>query len=174
MKLVNALRTRSLRIGIAAAILGVAFAGAAHAQLQPTPTAVLLSKELMELKGGMKAFDPIVTGVIESHRRLLIQSNPNMQRDIDAVATQLRTELATRLNELHAQIANSYALYLTEQELKDAIAFFKSPIGRKLLSEEPKAIEASMKKADEWSHKFAEEVVAKLRGELRKKGLNPI
>ena len=58
--------------------------------------------------------------------------------------------------------------------LKEAVAFYKSPLGKKLLVEEPKVAEASMKAADEWSQKFAGEVAAKMRAELRKKGLNPI
>lgn len=169
MKFANA-----LRIGCAAAIVGLALVGAGHAQQRPTPTAALLSKELMEIKGQMKMFDNIINNVVERHRQLLSMTNPNLGRAVDAVAAQVRTEMAPRINELHAQIAGSYALFLTEQELKDAIAFYKSPLGRKLLAEEPKALDAADKAANDWTGKLAEDVVAKMRGELRRQGHNPI
>jgi hypothetical protein len=76
--------------------------------------------------------------------------------------------------ELRQTLARTYAQHFTEQELKDAIAFYRTPLGKKLVTEEPKAMEETMKSADAWSRKFAEEVVAKLRAELKKKGLNVI
>src|SRR5436190_14691511 len=97
-----------------------------------------------------------------------------MTRDIDAAAAQLRNEFAPRRIELQQELVRVYAQSFTEQELKDAIAFYKTPLGKKLIAEEPNVAEASMKKADEWAGKFAEEVVNRIRAELRKKGLNPI
>ena len=54
-----------------------------------------------------------------------------------------------------------YASHFTEQELKDALAFYKSPLGKKLIAEEPKALEETINAADDWSRKFAAEVDAK-------------
>jgi len=47
-----------------------------------------------------------------------------------------------------------------------------TPLGKKLISEEPKALEASMKAADDWSRRFAIEVDAKFRAEMQKRGHN--
>ena len=46
---------------------------------------------------------------------------------------------------MQQELTRIYAAHFTEQELKDALAFFKTPLGKKLISEEPKALEASMK-----------------------------
>lgn len=165
---------QSMRTLCAAAILGIAFAGAALAQQQPTASALAAARELAELKGSIKLFDPIVVGVIENHRQVLMASNPSMARDIDAAALTLRNEMAPKRAELQQELIRLYTQFFTEQELKDAVAFYKTPLGKKLLSEEPKVAEASMKVADEWSQKFAEEAMNKMRAELRKKGLNPI
>jgi len=155
----------------AAAIVCTAFVGAAHAQ---SAAALALAKEMADIKGTTNIFDPIIVGVIESTRQTLGMGNPNMSRDIDAAAAQMRNEMAARRTELSQVLVRVYTQFFTEAELKEAVAFYKSPLGKKLLVEEPKVAEASMKAADEWSQKFAAEVATKMRAELKKKGLNPI
>jgi hypothetical protein len=157
----------------AAAVAAVTITGAAQAQ-QPTPAALMLAKELSDIKGTTNIFDPIIVGVVESTRQTLAIGNPNMSRDIDAVAAQMRNEMASRRAELSQELVRVYTQFFTEAELREAVAFYKTPLGKKLLTEEPKVAEASMKAADEWSQKFAAEVAGKMRAELRKKGLNPI
>jgi hypothetical protein len=155
----------------AAAIIGIAFAGSAHAQ---SAAALALAKEMADIKGTTNIFDPIIVGVIESTRQTLGMGNPNMSRDIDAAAAQMRNEMQSRRAELSQVLVRVYTQFFTEAELKEAVAFYKSPLGKKLLTEEPKVAEASMKAADDWSQKFAAEVATKMRAELKKKGLNPI
>ena len=68
------------------------------------------------------------------------------------------------------EVAKLYAIRFTEQELKDALAFYKSPLGRKLLEQEPNLLDQSMKNAQTWADKFSEEVIAKMRAEMKKRG----
>jgi hypothetical protein len=164
------------RVLAAALVFGLAFAGATSAQQKPAPSAaaIQMAKEIIALKGATTAFDPVIPGVIEYHRNLLIQTNPNLSRQIEQVASKMMTDLMVRRVELQQELAVAYAKHFTEQEMREAIAFYRTPLGRKLVTEEPKAMEESMKAADDWSKKFAEEAVAKLRDELKKRGLNPI
>jgi hypothetical protein len=167
---------QSIRAVAAAVALSFAFAGAASAQQKPAPSAaaVQMAREIIALKGATTTFDPLIPGVIEFHRNVLIQTNPNLSRDIEQVAAKLLNDLQGRRVELQQQLATAYAEHFTEQELRDAIAFYRTPLGKKLVSEEPKAMEETMKAADTWSKKFADEVVAKLREEMKKRGLNVI
>jgi hypothetical protein len=158
-----------VRVLLAAAFLGTALA-AANAQNRPSPAALLLAKELIEVKGGTSAFDGLVPGVIEYHKNNLLQINPNLSRDLNQIAQQIQNEAGSRRVELQQELSRIYAQHFSEQELKDALAFYKTPLGKKLISEEPKVLESSMKMADDWSKKFAEEVVTKLRAEMRKRG----
>jgi hypothetical protein len=168
--------TRTFRALIVGAILAVAFAGVASAQQKPAPSpaAIQMAKEIIALKGATSTFDPLIPGVIEYHRNILIQTNPNLSREIEQVATKLINDLQGRRVELQQSLAISYAEHFTEQELREAIAFYRTPLGKKLIIEEPKAMEDTMKAADIWSKKFADEVVVKLREEMRKRGHNVI
>jgi hypothetical protein len=182
---------RTARALSAAAVLAIALPGLAAAQQQPrpaappaasaapaqprlSPTAMLLAKELIDIKGAASAYDPLVNGVIEYHRNFFVQNNPNLSGDLEQIAQKLAADLAPRKVEMQQELTRIYASHFTEQELKDALAFYKTPLGKKLISEEPKALEESMKAADDWSRKFATEVDAKFRAEMQKRGKNLI
>jgi hypothetical protein len=139
-----------------------------------SPAALLLAKELIDIKGATAAYDPLVNGVIQYHRNFFLQNNPNLAKELDSVAQKLAADLAPRKVEMQQELTRIYASFVTEQELKDALAFYKTPLGRKLISEEPKALEASMKAADDWSRRFAAEVDAKFRAEMQRRGHNLI
>ncbi len=170
----------------AAAVFAIALSGASLAQQRPaapapqaaqpklSPAAMLLAKELVDMKGASAAYDPLVNGVIEYHKNVFLQTNPNLANDLDQVAQKLTAELAPRKVEMQQELTRIYALHFTEAELKEALAFYKSPLGRKLIAEEPKALEESMKAADDWSRTFAIEVDAKFRAEMQKRGKNLI
>jgi hypothetical protein len=162
---------RVARALCAASVAWFVFASDARAQ-QPSAAAVALAKEVVELKGAITMFDAVVVGVIEHNKNLLLQVNPNLSRDINDVGTQLRNEYAGRRAEIHTEIARAYASQFTEQELRDAATFFKSPLGKKIIEAEPKALDEATRRVDAWSGKFAEEVMVKMRAEMRKKGHN--
>jgi len=165
-----------VRLFCAAAISSLVFAGVASAQQNRalSPAAMLMAKELIDLKGATSVFDPIVNGVVEYHKNLFIQSNPNLAGEIQDVAQKLTAELQSRKVEMHQQLARIYAQHFTDKELRDALAFYRSPLGKKLIAEEPKVLEDAMKNADDWSRKLAEEVITKMRAEMTRRGHNLI
>lgn len=155
-------------VGLVVAGLGL---GPARAQ-QPSAGAIALSKEVMEIKGAAKMFDPLVPGVVEQAKNLFLQTNPNLGKELNEVAATLRTEFGARRGELNEQLARSYAQRFTEQELKDTLAFYRSPLGKKLLMEEPAFVDQTMSLAQNWANKLSEEVIGRMRTEMRKKGHN--
>jgi uncharacterized protein len=155
----------------AATIACLALMQAAQAQ-QPSAAVVTLATQLLELKGGIGAYDPAIDGVIVHHKGVLLQINSNLGKDINDVELLMRKEGAARREELRKEIAIGYASAFTEQELKDMIAFYKTPLGKKMIEQEPKAAEQSTKRAQAWIDKYAEGVIAKMRAEMKKRGHN--
>jgi uncharacterized protein len=158
----------------AAAIAFIAFAQDARAQTaaQPSAAAVALARDVVEAKGALNMFDSVIVGVIEYHKSVLLQSNPNLQKDLNEVSARLNTEFAPRRANLQTEIARAYASRFTEAELKEIAAFYKTPLGKKLIVEEPKGVDDATKRVDEWASKFAEEVLGRMRAEMKKKGHN--
>jgi hypothetical protein len=66
--------------------------------------------------------------------------------------------------------AKLYAAGFTEQELKDILAFYKSPAGKKVADQEAGILEHSLSDLDAWAAKFSEEILARIRAEMRKRG----
>ena len=161
---------RSAARALGAAIVCLVLTAGAQAQQRPSQTAVTLAEKVLELKNGLSAFDPAIDGVIIHHRGILLQINPNLTKDVDATVQVVRTDVAARRKELHHEIALGYASVFTEQDLKDMLAFYNTPLGRKIAENEPKAGEASTKRAQAWIEKYAEEVISKMRAEMKKRG----
>lgn len=148
-----------------------AVAQAPGATPNPSPNAVLLAKEIIELKGARESiFDPLVRGVIEKAKDTFMQTNFMWAKDLNEVAANMEKEYAAKAHELEDQSARIYAGYFTETELRQILAFYKSPVGQKLIVDEPKALDKTMANAGEFGDNFSEEVIAKMREEMKKRG----
>ena len=137
---------------------------------EPSPAAVAAAKELIELKGATNMFDSLVPGVIESAKNTLLRTSPNLAKDLNDVATQLRTENAGKRGEINNEMARIYAQRFTEKEIRDAVAFYKTPLGKKIIEVEPQVLEASMTRIQTWADQFSENMMTRFRAEMRKKG----
>ena len=147
-------------------------AGAALAQ-QPTAGAVAAAKELVELKGGGQMFDPVIIGIVEQTKGALLQTNPQLAKDLNDVAVQLRTEFAPRRDELLNEAAKRYAARFSEAELKDLINFFKSALGKKMIQQEPQVLDETFSFVQQqFGPRVAEEAMNRYRAEMKKKGHN--
>ncbi len=147
----------------------VTFNPLAHAQ-QPTPAALASAKELISITGATTLFSPLIAGVVEQAKIVYLQQNPALSKDLNDIATQMRTDLQPRFSELTDEVARQYAVNFTEQELKDVLAFYKTTAGKKLLTTQPKIVDASMKFAQDWANTLSDQVIAKMRDELKKRG----
>jgi uncharacterized protein len=162
----------AIRRSIWSAALGAVLFAATpnvHAQ-QPSAAAMATAKELITTTGATTLFSPLIAGVVEQAKLLFLQQNPALGKDLNEVASQMRTDLQPRFVELTDEVARLYATNFTEQELKDVVAFYKTPAGKKLLVQQPKIIDSSMKFAQEWANKLSDQVIAKMREELKKRG----
>jgi uncharacterized protein len=147
----------------------------AQAQAQapaPSAAAVATARDLVETKGGGAMFDPVIISVVEQTKAALLQTSPQLAKDLNDVAQQLRVEFAPRRDQLIAEAAKLYAERFSEQELKDILAFYKSPIGRKMNSVEPQVLDQTFNYIQDWGQRTSEEVMNRFRAEMKKKGHN--
>ncbi len=139
-------------------------------QKKATPAALAAAKEILVLKKAAAMYASAVPNLVERSKNGLIQSNLNYQKDLNEVAVIVAKELAGRQNEIGDGMAEIYASEFTEQELKDLVTFYKSPLGAKLLSHEPRAIQLSMNYMNQWAQQFSVVVNSAFRTEMKKRG----
>jgi uncharacterized protein len=146
-------------------------APAAATPLKPgSPAALAAAKEILAMKNASAMYANAVPGLVEQTKNVLMQSNLNYQKDLNEVALIVAKNLAGREKEIGDGMAQVYANEFTEQELKDLVNFYKSPLGQKLLSNEPRAIQLSMSYMNQWAQQFSEVVNGQFRAEMRKRG----
>ncbi|MBI3698834.1 MAG: DUF2059 domain-containing protein [Afipia sp.] len=162
----------------AVAALGITVAGAmaqaqapAAAPLKPvSPAALASAKEILEAKGANRIYAGAVVGLTNRIKDALLQSNLNLQKDLDESAQKVVKDLNGREQEIGEQMAKIYANQFTEQELKDLATFYKSPLGKKTIDQEPQALQQSSIFMQQWATKMSEEIVTKMRAEMKARG----
>ena len=159
---------RAIRLATVAVVLALA-SPAVYAQ-QPSAAAIATAKEIVTTTGATALFNPLIPGVVEQAKNLFLQQNPGLAKDLNEIAAKMRSDLAPRFQELVNDVAKNYATSFTEQELKDILAFYKTPAGAKLIANQSKVVDASLKFAQTWANTLSEQVIAKMRDELKKKG----
>jgi len=137
-----------------------------------SPAAIAAAKEILAMKNAAAMYANAVPNIVERTKDTLLQSNLNYQKDLNEVAVIVAQRLAGREKEIGDGMAQIYANEFTEQELKDLVTFYKSPLGQKLLASEPRAIQFSMSYMNQWAQNFAEIVNGEFRAEMRKRGKN--
>ena len=156
--------------------LGLALSGMPAGAQQPatpkpaSPAAIAAAKEILAMKNASAMYAAAVPNIVQQTKETLMQSNLNYQKDLNEVAVIVAQGLAGREKEIGEGMAKVYAGEFTEQELKDLVTFYKSPLGQKLLASEPKAIQLSMSYMNQWAQSFAEVVNGQFRAEMRKRG----
>jgi uncharacterized protein len=146
-------------------------APAATTPLKPgSPAALAAAKEILTMKNAAAMYANAVPNLVEQTKNTLMQSNLNYQKDLNEVAIIVAKNLAGREKEIGEGMAQVYANEFTEQELKDLVNFYKSPLGQKLLSSEPRAIQFSMSYMNQWAQVFAETINGQFRAEMKKRG----
>jgi hypothetical protein len=154
-----------------AAVLAIScLAGTAVPAQEPSAGALAAARDMLAAKGGNTFFDPVVPGVIESVKNSFVPTNPQLGKELNDVAALLRKDYDPKRVEIFNNVARIFAQHFTEQELKDIAAFYKTPLGQKMLKEEPAAIEQSLKTTQDWANSFSEAVTARFRAEMQKKG----
>ena len=143
----------------------------AAASLKPaTPAAVAAAREILVMKNASAMYANAVPNLVEQTKNGLLQNNLNYQKDLGEVAVIVAKSLAGREKEIGDGMAQIYANEFSEQELKDLVTFYKSPLGAKLLVSEPRAIQFSMSYMNQWAQQFAATIDAEFRTEMKKRG----
>src|ERR1700736_4867633 len=135
-----------------------------------SPAAIAAAKEILAMKNASAMYASAVPNLVQQTKDTLLQSNLNYQKDLNEVSVIVAQKLAGREKEIGEGMASVYANEFTEQELKDLVTFYKSPLGQKLLTSEPRAIQFSMSYMNQWAQTFAETVNGEFRAEMRKRG----
>jgi len=161
--------------------LGLALSGGPATAQQPaaapapalkpgTPACMAAARDILGMKNAAALYANAVPNIVAQTKDQFLSTNLNLQKDLNEVAVIVAQKLAGREKEIGEGMAQIYCNEFTEKELIDLVAFYKTPLGQKLLTSEPRAIQFSMSYMNGWAQNFAETVNGEFRAEMRKRG----
>lgn len=160
--------TTTLRAAFAAAALA-AFATTAPAQ-EPAPSHIAAAREMMLASGVTRSFESIIPQMMVRLEQSLTQTRPEIAKDLGAVLESLEAEFNKNQDEILATGARIAARKMTEAEIKDTLAFFKSASGKKYVASQPQMLDELVVAIQGWTEKLSQTMLGRVREEMKKKG----
>jgi hypothetical protein len=136
---------------------------------QPSPSALQVAKQIVNIRvSGM--FESILPEAVETTKGMFMAINFMWAKDLNETAEVVQKQYEPRAAELIDQCARIFAAHFTEQELRDLLSFYQSPLGKKALIEEPRVVDESLSYAQTWADHLREEVAISMRAEMKRRG----
>jgi hypothetical protein len=134
-------------------------------------------RELIVLSGGSNLATQMAGGITKVLFESLRKQNPQIP---DRVGTVISGEITGYMREtmdkpegLIAQIVPIYARHFTEKEILQLVAFYKTPVGAKLIQVLPQTVQESMQAGQAWGEARMPEMVQRIQAALAREGLLP-
>ena len=163
------------RLAVAALALGLGLASAARAEDLPKDFPkdhLAAAKTAIEVSHVADGLDNILIAVAQQTKALLSRNDPAHSSQIDASTNAAAIELAAKRPELDRQIQEIWAARFSKAELEEIAKFYASPVGQKLSKETGTLVQMSGVAAQVWQQKLSQELLAKVREDLKKNGIN--
>ncbi len=161
------------RLSIIASILlfsiGLLSIGASQAQT-PSPDAMTAARALVTTMKVSDQYKALLPAILLALRPAVVQDRPEIERDFDAMMPMLADAFAPYYSAMVDDIAAVYANNFTAGELREIEAFYRQPIGQKLLEKTSVIAQQSMQVGQEASRKAADDLRGRLTEALRQKG----
>ncbi|TCT03509.1 DUF2059 domain-containing protein [Aquabacter spiritensis] len=143
---------------------------AAAAAAAPSAGEMQAARDLVQANGEAGAFNGVLPNLVDGAALGFLQTNPDLAPQLRDVAIALRPEYEKRQSEIVDILATAYADHFSEDELKQALAFYKSPVGMKLVKDRPMIVQQAVQNMQEWGAKLNQEVMERIRVEMKKRG----
>ena len=154
-----------------AGVAGLGFATSVRAQ-EPDAATIAKAKEFIAAAHSIKLADQMLTLMEKPLTQLIEKVNPGRGKEIaDLLREKLLPAMRERLPEFTDLASHIYAKHFTAADLDQLIAFYESPIGKKLLAEQPAMLTEMNSVAQAWGQNLAMDVMRKLAPEFQKRGL---
>jgi uncharacterized protein len=158
----------SRRLSIIVSILSLSI-GASQAQT-PSADAMTAARSLVMTMKLSDQYKALLPAILLGLKPAVVQDRPEIERDYDAMMPMLADAFAPYYSAMVDDIATVYANNFTAGELREIEAFYRQPIGQKLLEKTAIIAQQSMQVGQEASRKAAEELRGRLTEALRQKG----
>jgi hypothetical protein len=136
----------------------------------PSPDAMTAARSLVTTMKLSDQYKALLPAILLGLRPALTQDRPEIERDFDAMMPTVVEAFTPYYTTMLDNIATIYASNFTVGELHEIEAFYRQPVGQKLLEKSPALAQQSNQVGQDASRKAAEDLRARLTEALRRKG----
>jgi uncharacterized protein len=156
---------------VAVPMLAITLLCAAPAASQsPAPEATAAARELlttMRMADQLKAIVPLL---MKQMGPAIVQGRPEVERDLNALMPIMLELVDKRSGELVEATATIYVRHFTAEEMRQLTAFYRQPVGQKLLEKLPVITQEALLVGQKFGQAVAVELQGRIVDELRKRG----
>ncbi|NNF78620.1 MAG: DUF2059 domain-containing protein [Rhizobiales bacterium] len=145
-----------------------------HAALaaDPTPSHVKAAREMLALTEADKMFNGVLPVLLKQQIGVLEKSYSNVTNEVaHRFETLFLSEAQKGIDQAMDKVAVAYAEALTEGELNEISAFYKSPVGRKMIKIKPEMGQRALKIGIEWGQDVGTIIGKKVVLQMKAEGL---
>ena len=136
----------------------------------PSPDAMTAARSLVTTMKLADQYKALLPGVLLGLRPVLTQDRPEIERDYDAMMPMMVEAFTPYFSAMVDGAATIYANNFTVAELRELEAFYRQPVGQKLLAKSQTLAQQSAQVGQDVSRKAAEDLRVRLTEALRQKG----
>jgi uncharacterized protein len=128
-------------------------------------------RQILEITGAEKNIIAMIDATLPQILALLRKANPNIPQDlIDQFQTDGRAEFVRSLPQFTEQMIKVVTSVYTPDEVKQLLAFYKSPLGQKMIAQTPYIAQQGRAIGQAWGQQVGARVVEQLRHTAKQKG----
>jgi hypothetical protein len=142
--------------------------GPAPAQT-PSPEAMSVARSLVTTLKLPERYKALLPAILLSIKPALTQDRPEIESDFEAMKPRMAEAFTPHYNAMVDAIATVYATSFSVEELRELDAFYRRPVGQKLLAKWPAVTQQSVQIGEDGSRKAAEDLRTSLTQLLRQK-----
>jgi hypothetical protein len=145
-------------------------APAASAPAGPTPAALGYAATILDVTGLKPALDRLVPAMTAELQREVLATRPELRDPVNDALKVMTPDFDKGENLILDDLTKFLAAQMTEQELKDAAAFYGSPLGKKAANAQGLLSAYAAKLVGVWRDQMSTDLPDRLHVELKKTG----
>jgi len=167
------MRGRIRLIGLPSLLILVSLLSAPPATAQaPSPEALAAAKDVIATIHLDEQLSAILPAIIKNIKPSIVQGRAEVDRHYDALAPLMLEGFKARMSELSDAAAIIYARNFSTEDLLALNAFYKTPLGQRLLQKLPTVTQETILAGGKFGKSVGEDIEKRMIEELRKRGVN--
>ena len=129
-------------------------------------------EKMLEMTGAARLGEQIAGAVVQQVGQSMRQGNPSVPARAVEIMSEVVKDLFTKeYGSLQPKLVGAYAKVLTHDEVRQLIAFYETPLGRRLIAVTPQLAQAGMEAGQSWAQELAPRLQSDVQRRLQAEGL---